>query len=133
MNDELGKIWKEAVVAKWRYYPGICLEGPRKTTKNFRQDSHMSRLRFEPSTSRIQGLNFTPAPACLIVLLLFKKMFLPLSNMSLRLLERIWTSANHRGAQSRSEIMSCAICALPIVIPPTAPYTCGLNTDSVVK
>jgi hypothetical protein len=33
MIDELEGIWKEAVAAKSRYYPGICLEGLRKTTK----------------------------------------------------------------------------------------------------
>jgi hypothetical protein len=26
------RIWKEAVKVKLRYYPGICLEEPRKTT-----------------------------------------------------------------------------------------------------
>jgi hypothetical protein len=25
---------KEVVVAKWRYYPGICLEGMRKSRRN---------------------------------------------------------------------------------------------------
>jgi hypothetical protein len=27
MNDEYERIWKEEVVAKTRYYPGICMEG----------------------------------------------------------------------------------------------------------
>jgi hypothetical protein len=40
MNDELGKIWKGAVVAWSKYYSGICLERPRKTTKNSRHDRH---------------------------------------------------------------------------------------------
>jgi hypothetical protein len=26
MNDESERIWKEEVVAKTRYYPGICME-----------------------------------------------------------------------------------------------------------
>jgi hypothetical protein len=39
MNDELERMWKEAVVAYLKYYPGIRLEGPRKTTKNFSQDN----------------------------------------------------------------------------------------------
>jgi hypothetical protein len=29
-------MWKEAVVAELRYYPGVCLEGLRKTTKSLR-------------------------------------------------------------------------------------------------
>jgi hypothetical protein len=33
VNNELERMWKEAVVAQLRYYPGICLEGLRKTTK----------------------------------------------------------------------------------------------------
>jgi hypothetical protein len=35
MNDELERMWKEAVVA-WvlRYYAGICLQGLRKPAKN---------------------------------------------------------------------------------------------------
>jgi hypothetical protein len=34
--DELHRIWKEAVVARLRYYPSICLERLRKTTKYLR-------------------------------------------------------------------------------------------------
>jgi hypothetical protein len=40
MDDELKRIWKEVVVAELRYYPGICMEGMRKTMKNYGQDSH---------------------------------------------------------------------------------------------
>jgi hypothetical protein len=36
MNDEMERIWKGAIVVKWSYYPGICLEGPRKTTNNLK-------------------------------------------------------------------------------------------------
>jgi hypothetical protein len=39
MIDELKRIWKEAIVAYSRYYPGICLEGLRKTIKNLSQYS----------------------------------------------------------------------------------------------
>jgi hypothetical protein len=39
MIDELERIWKEAVVFYWRYYPGICLEGLGKTTKIICVDS----------------------------------------------------------------------------------------------
>jgi hypothetical protein len=38
MNDELGRIWKEAVWPNLKYYPGICLEVLRETTNNC-QDS----------------------------------------------------------------------------------------------
>jgi hypothetical protein len=38
-----------------RYYPGIRLEGLRKSTKNFHQDSWSLRPRIEPGTSRIQS------------------------------------------------------------------------------
>jgi hypothetical protein len=33
MTDELGRIWKEVVVALLRYYPGIFLVGLMKTVK----------------------------------------------------------------------------------------------------
>jgi hypothetical protein len=31
MNDESGRIWKETVVAYYRYYPKISLKGLEKT------------------------------------------------------------------------------------------------------
>jgi hypothetical protein len=34
MNDELKNIWKTAVIASSRDYPGICLEGPWNTREN---------------------------------------------------------------------------------------------------
>jgi hypothetical protein len=34
MTDDLERICKEAVVAQFRYYPDICLEGLRKTMRN---------------------------------------------------------------------------------------------------
>jgi hypothetical protein len=33
VNNELGRLWKEASESNLRHYPGICLEGLRKTTK----------------------------------------------------------------------------------------------------
>jgi hypothetical protein len=33
MSNELERIWKEAVVACSRHYPGICLEGLKKIMK----------------------------------------------------------------------------------------------------
>jgi hypothetical protein len=32
MTEKLERIWKEAVMAEWRYYPGNCFERLRKTT-----------------------------------------------------------------------------------------------------
>jgi hypothetical protein len=37
MTDEC--VWKEAVVAQSRYYPGTCPEGLRKRMKHLSQDS----------------------------------------------------------------------------------------------
>jgi hypothetical protein len=37
MNDELERTRKESVVAQWRYYLGISLEGLRKITKRVSQ------------------------------------------------------------------------------------------------
>jgi hypothetical protein len=41
MNDELERMWKEAVLAQFkvRNYPGICLEELRKPRYNINQDS----------------------------------------------------------------------------------------------
>lgn len=38
MNDELRKIWKEISIEEMGYYPGIFLEGPRKTVQNLSED-----------------------------------------------------------------------------------------------
>jgi hypothetical protein len=34
LNAELESMWKEVVVSKLRYYPKVCPEGLRETTKN---------------------------------------------------------------------------------------------------
>jgi hypothetical protein len=39
VNDELERIWREAIVTKFRYYPGTCLEGLRKTSKGFNHEN----------------------------------------------------------------------------------------------
>jgi hypothetical protein len=39
MNEELGTIWNEVVVAYSRYYPGIFQEELRNTTKNLNEMS----------------------------------------------------------------------------------------------
>jgi hypothetical protein len=49
MNDELERIWKEAVVAHLRYYPGICLMGLRKTMKTLSYDSLSSGRDLNPT------------------------------------------------------------------------------------
>jgi hypothetical protein len=38
MIDELERIWKKAVMAYSRYYPGILLEGLRNTAENLSPD-----------------------------------------------------------------------------------------------
>jgi hypothetical protein len=43
MDDELEKIWKEAIVAYMTYDPGIGLEKQRKTTKYLSQDIRRPR------------------------------------------------------------------------------------------
>jgi hypothetical protein len=39
MNNKLQSMWKEVGIAHSRYYLGLWLEGLRKTTKSFSQDS----------------------------------------------------------------------------------------------
>lgn len=39
MNDKFKGIYNEAVMAKLRLYPSICLDSQTKATRNFRQDS----------------------------------------------------------------------------------------------
>jgi hypothetical protein len=34
MSEEFKRIWKEKILAYWRYYPGIFLEELRKYTAN---------------------------------------------------------------------------------------------------
>jgi hypothetical protein len=40
-----------------RYYPGIRLEGLRKTTKNFNHDSRSPGARIESGTSRMRNMS----------------------------------------------------------------------------
>jgi hypothetical protein len=49
MIDELGRIWKEAVIASLKCYTGICLEGLSKTVKTVIQDLPVPQLRFQTS------------------------------------------------------------------------------------
>jgi hypothetical protein len=39
INDELERISKEAVMTSSRYYPGICMEGPRKIVADICTDN----------------------------------------------------------------------------------------------
>jgi hypothetical protein len=48
MNNKLERIWKEAVMALMKHYPGIALETCRKTMKS---GQFVSSLRFELNTS----------------------------------------------------------------------------------
>jgi hypothetical protein len=57
-DDELERIWKEAVVAYSKYYPGICLQGLGKTTRNLGLDSTcllQDSNRVPPEYKVIQG------------------------------------------------------------------------------
>jgi hypothetical protein len=57
MNDELKRIWKEAVVAYLRYYPGICPEGLKKTRKTSVKRAGVSAdIRKEPLTNKSRAL-----------------------------------------------------------------------------
>jgi hypothetical protein len=40
MNDQLGRIWKEILESKSKYYRSVCLEGVRKRTVILRQGSN---------------------------------------------------------------------------------------------
>jgi hypothetical protein len=50
-NNELERMWKEAVVAYLRHCPGICLERLRKTTKTFSQDRRFPGRDLNPGPS----------------------------------------------------------------------------------
>jgi hypothetical protein len=47
MNDEIERIWKEAVLCYSRNYPGIFLEGLRETTDSLRIASVLDEIRIE--------------------------------------------------------------------------------------
>jgi hypothetical protein len=52
MHDEMWRIWKEAVVTSSGHYPGICLEGLRKTTKtSIRTAGVLAEIRIERLSS----------------------------------------------------------------------------------
>jgi hypothetical protein len=44
MANEVGTRGKEAVMAKFRYYPSICLDGLRKTMCNIRISSVLAEM-----------------------------------------------------------------------------------------
>jgi hypothetical protein len=52
MNDELEMVWKNAVLAYYKYCPRICLERLRKTMKN-PSGWPAFRLRFKLGTSQM--------------------------------------------------------------------------------
>jgi hypothetical protein len=53
MNDEFERFLKEAAVAKLRYYPTICVEGLRKTTKNARIPGVLAEIHNEHLPNRL--------------------------------------------------------------------------------
>jgi hypothetical protein len=57
---ELDRIWKEAVVAWWRYSPGSCLEGLRKITK------YIVFIRGVPAEVRTKRFPSTSQKRCLL-------------------------------------------------------------------
>jgi hypothetical protein len=61
MNDEMEKIWKEAVMAQLRYYPSICLGRLKKTTlESVRITGTLAGIQTEhhPNTS-LEGYHYT--------------------------------------------------------------------------
>jgi hypothetical protein len=55
-NNKFYRIWKEAIVVYSRYYPGICFQGLRNTTRNVSQDSRCPGLGVIPlGKSRYHG------------------------------------------------------------------------------
>jgi len=54
VKDDLGRMWKEAVMDYMKYHSSICLEDMRKITKNCWQDSHL-QVRFQTRTSWTQS------------------------------------------------------------------------------
>jgi hypothetical protein len=54
VNDELERMWKEAVVASFKVLCRICLEGLIKTAKNLSQDSRPpAELKLGPPEYRV--------------------------------------------------------------------------------
>lgn len=53
VNDELGKIWKEAVVASKRHNGGACLDELRTTTKGVSESQCTGQV-LNPGTPKHQ-------------------------------------------------------------------------------
>jgi hypothetical protein len=60
MIDGLDSIWKEATLAYSRYYPGIRLQGPRKTTRNL----EIAGIPTEIRTDDIPDTSLLPLGQC---------------------------------------------------------------------
>jgi hypothetical protein len=58
MNNDLERIRKEAAVALFNYYLGICLEGLKKTTKNLSHDSQSQGRDLNPGPPEYETGNF---------------------------------------------------------------------------
>jgi hypothetical protein len=62
-DDDLGRIWKKAVVAWSKYFPSIYLEGLRKSRKP-KSKWRVSPTRFAPSASRTASRPFCSLWLC---------------------------------------------------------------------
>lgn len=47
--DDLGRIWKKILLAVSRHYPGICLDGLRKTTKKVQNTKNLCKINRWPT------------------------------------------------------------------------------------
>jgi hypothetical protein len=57
MNDELGRTWKEVIIAWLRYFPRICQDGLRKSSKDLSRIADvLAKIRSAPPEYRCRGL-----------------------------------------------------------------------------
>jgi hypothetical protein len=58
VNNELERLWKEAVWRNLKSYLGICLEEMKKTVKNLNQDRWSSGQDFNSGHSKYEATMF---------------------------------------------------------------------------
>jgi hypothetical protein len=66
MNDNLESMWKEAVVASLKVYPGKCLERLMKTTKNLSQNNRSPDRDLSPVSLDYEAGILATQPRCLV-------------------------------------------------------------------